>query len=332
MLKALVVAVGYMESLIRDLLSQLGASLDSPPLHPPCPGISLLGILTNPPQTRHGSLLKSGTFVWHAHDGWAPLDNLEIERWLVDAPEGDHWLLSERPLRVEKKPVKSGVEYRLWGPEKFGQWLGDAILNGDLVANIPRKISVNNEGGSENAPVRNAHDSTETGPCALRPQVNLEDVLDKLNLRNVEPRPVLLRSRIWSVTGILRGPDDAAERQWWTFLEDSFSGEIDNLTSVEALDFIPELEHLSPPAWSNEVDIIPRIANLCEERRHYSVTESSAGQKVKGSVLHWWKLDPSSAEMNPRLALLPAWQIRLANYTAIVHGLTGALIPLSKSS
>ncbi len=320
-----------MESLIRDLLSQLGASLDPPPIHQPCPGISLLGVLTNPPRTRSGSSLKTGTLVWHAHDGWAPLDNLEIERWLVDVSAGDHWLLSERPLRIEKKPMKQGVDYQLWGPEKFGQWLGDAILNGDLVASIPRKITSDNTDDTTNV-IRPPPETVDEGPCALRPQINLEDILDKLNLRNVQPRPVLLRSRIWSVTGILRGPDDAAQRQWWTFLEDSFTGEIVRLESVETLDFIPELEHLSPNSWAVESDIIPQIAGLCEERRHSVITESAAGQKVTGSILHWWKLDPSSAEMSPRLALLPAWQIRLPDYTAVVHGLTGSLIPLTRLS
>ena len=111
-----------MESLIRDLLTQLGAALDSPPPHTPCPGISLLGVLSNPPATRSGPKLSIGTHVWHAHDGWAPLDNLEIERWLVDTPSGAHWLLSERPLRLEHKPSRSDVEYEVWGPDRFAQW------------------------------------------------------------------------------------------------------------------------------------------------------------------------------------------------------------------
>ena len=44
---------------------------------------------------------------------------------------------------------------------------------------------------------------------------------------------------------------------------------------------------------------------------------------------HWWKLDPSSAEMTPRLALLPAWQIRIPERgIALIHGLNGQLIPM----
>ena len=100
--------------------------------------------------------------------------------------------------------------------------------------------------------------------------------------------------------------------------------------SLKTLDFIPKLERIEPSQWVGESDIGPKLASLCEERRHYVVTESSGTNQVQGSVLHWWKLDPSSAEMTPRLALVPAWQIRIPERgVAIVHGLTGELIPIS---
>ena len=86
---------------------------------------------------------------------------------------------------------------------------------------------------------------------------------------------------------------------------------------------------MEPQLWVDESEIAPKLASLCEERRHYTVTESSGSSQVQGSVLHWWKLDPSSAEMTPRLALLPAWQIRIPERGfALVHGLTGQLIAM----
>lgn len=316
-----------MESLIRDLLTQLGASLDPPPPHTPCPGISLLGILSQPPVTRSDSELSIGTHVWHAHDGWAPLDNLEIERWLVDTPVGTHWLLSERPLRLEHQPQRTDVEYDVWGPVRFAQWLGDAVLNGDLNASIPVAIppsTVEVEDVERAIPTLK-----QTGPSALRPQVDLEGVLERLTLTHAEPRPVLLSARIWVVTGILRGPGDSADRQWWELLEDPFTGEIDHLGQIETLDFIPNLERIEPKLWIDESEIAPKLASLCEERRHYTVTESTGISQVQGSVLHWWKLDPSSAEITPRLALLPAWQLRIPDRgIALVHGLTGQLVPM----
>ncbi len=317
-----------METLIRDLLMQLGASLNPPPTHAPCPGISLLGILKQAPGTRSSPTLSAGTHVWHAHDGWAPLDNLEIERWLVDAPNGTHWLLSERPLRLQNQPQRQGIQYDVWGPDRLAQWLGEAVLNGDLNASVPQTSP---ESVVESEDVERIQTSLkDEGPTALRPLIELEDVLEKYTLTHAEPRPVLLSARIWSVTGILRGPDNAAERQWWQLLEDPFTGHIDHMGSLKTLDFIPKLERIEPSQWVGESDIGPKLASLCEERRHYVVTESSGTNQVQGSVLHWWKLDPSSAEMTPRLALVPAWQIRIPERgVAIVHGLTGELIPIS---
>ena len=316
-----------METLIRDLLNQLGASLDPPPPHTPCPGISLLGILSNPPATRSGPNLSIGTHVWHAHDGWAPLDNLEIERWLVDAPSGSHWILSERPLRLEQKPQRNNIEYDVWSPIHFAQWLGDAVLNGDLNASVPQTMppSVVEVEDVERATLS----IKQTGPSALRPQIELESVLERLTLSHAEPRPVLLSARIWVVTGILRGPGESADRRGWELLEDPFTGEIDHIGKIETLDFIPKLERIEPKSWVDESEIAPKLASLCEERRHYTVTESSGISQVQGSVLHWWKLDPSSAEMTPHLALLPAWQLRIPERgIALVHGLTGQLIPM----
>jgi hypothetical protein len=250
-----------------------------------------------------------------------------MERWLVDAPSGTHWLLSERPLRLEQQPQRSDVEYDVWSPDRFAQWLGEAVLNGDLNATIPQTTppSVIEVEDVE----RTSPSPKQLGPSAIRPRVELESVLEKLTLTHAEPRPILLSARVWSVTGILRGPENAAERQWWELLEDPFTGEIDHLGAIETLDFIPNLERMEPQSWESESEIAPKLASLCEERRHYTVTESSGASQVQGSVLHWWKLDPSSAEMTPRLALLPAWQIRIPNRgMAIVHGLTGQLIPM----
>ena len=315
-----------MESLIRDLLKQLGALLEPAPPHVPCPGINLLGILSRPPATQSSPILAANTHVWHVHDGWAPLDNLEIERWLVDAPSGKHWLLSERPLRLDQRPTRANVDYDVWSPDRFSQWLGNAVLNGDLNATVAStRLPV-----EEHEIIHNPKpEQSDLGPTALRPKIELEPVLDKMALAHAEHRPVLLSARIWTITGILRGPEDAAERGWWELIEDPFLGDILEFDVEEKLDFIPNLDQLEPNVWPEQSQVAPHLAKMCEERRHYVVTESSGENQVQGSVLHWWKLDPSSAEMTPRLALLPAWQIRIPERgLALIHGLNGQLIPM----
>jgi hypothetical protein len=235
-------------------------------------------------------------------------------------------------IRIDRQPHRGGVTYELWGPERFAQWLGEAVLNGDLNATLPENLPASfNDPKVESEDVLEQRiampDVKETN--ALRPCINLDSVLQRLELTNVEPRPVLLCARIWSITGILRGPEDAAERQWWQLLEDPFADEIDHLGNAEILDFIPALQRIEPSSWEEESELAPRLAALCEERRHYTVTESSGSNQVQGSVLHWWKLDPSSAEMIPRLALIPAWQIRIPQRgMALIHGLTGQIMQM----
>ena len=315
-----------MEALIRDLLAQLGTTLDPPLPHTPCPGMTLLGRLSTPPGTRSGPRLEVGTHVWHAYDGWAPLDDLEIERWLVDAPEGTHWLLSERRLRLERRPRRDGVSFDIWGPERFAQWLGEAVLNGDLNAAVPAPVI---EAAAEEEVERVPLTPETEGPTALLPQVDPQSTLRAHGLTSAEARPVLLCARIWSITGILRGPGEAAERHWWQLLEDPFTGEIDHLGQAGQMDHIPGIARLEPTRWVDQAELAPRLAGFCEERRHVTVTEGSGELQVQGSVLHWWRLDPSSAELTPRLAFLPAWQVRVPDRgLALLHGLTGQLLPM----
>ena len=47
-----------------------------------------------------------------------------------------------REPNMDRKPNRTGVSYELWGPERFAQWLGEAILNGDLNASLPENLPV----------------------------------------------------------------------------------------------------------------------------------------------------------------------------------------------
>jgi hypothetical protein len=329
-----------MEALIRDLLAQLGATLVSPPPHNPCPGLSMLGVIDNPPRTRSATHLSAGCHVWHAEDGWAPLDRHELERWLVDAGEGQHWLISERRLSIASElPQRDGIEYDLWSPDRLSQWLGEAVLNGDLSATVPSSLprSIQEpmaqgeiEAEEVERSITQRPDSLPgEGPIALHPVVSVEEVLQGIDLDEAESRPVLISARIWEVTGILRGPEDAAERQWWNILDDPICASIDHLGRVNTMEFIPSLERVEPQNWPSQESVMQALPGLCEERRHYTVHEAAGSSQVRGSLLHWWHLDPSSAEVTARLALIPAWQVRIPSRGwVLVHGLTGQILPM----
>ena len=321
-----------MEALIRDLLKQLGAELAPAPAHNPIAGVTLLGVLAQPVRVKAGPHVPVGTWMWHAQDGWSDLDRMELERFLVDAPAGTHWLLSERKLAYgSQMPQREGVDLQVWGPDDFATWLGRAVLNGDLSAQIPQAapvIEMHSEIGAESSPtVRDERLPAGGAPFALAPRVEVAHALQAAGVAGAEHRPVLLSARAWSVTGTLRGPDDASERQWWTLIEDPFSGQIDALGNAKLLEFIPNLARLDPPRWADESVIRQSLPGLCDTRRHHAAPGAMA------SLLQWWRLDPSSAELDARLALIPAWQVRIPGRGwALLHGLSGQLLPMPQAS
>ena len=70
-----------------------------------------------------------------------PVGIAEAERWLVDAPSGAHWILSEREFEERAKEIlSSNMKIELWSPEVLSRWIGEAVLRGDLVAQIPSQI------------------------------------------------------------------------------------------------------------------------------------------------------------------------------------------------
>ena len=77
---------------------------------------------------------------------------------------GKHWLLSERPLRLEQRPMRANVDYDIWGPERFAQWLGNAVLNGDLNASTSSNLVHEDE---EETPEEPAVEEEEEKPVGL---------------------------------------------------------------------------------------------------------------------------------------------------------------------
>ena len=100
-----------MEDLIVGLLRHRGAILESNPLAIGTPSIRPLGRISEPPIGLNNGPARLHTTVWHVPDGWTILDRVELDRWIVDALPGEHWILSERPLAPNlRRPEKSGVD------------------------------------------------------------------------------------------------------------------------------------------------------------------------------------------------------------------------------
>ena len=313
---------------LPKILEHLGVELRPLNLVSRTPGIVCLGELELLPESLREVPVVLGAYVWHAQPGWAPIDRLELERWLVDAPSGCHWLVSERKLvEMRAPPRRDDIALILWGPKRISQWLGTAVLTGELAVDMspsPSKTMVN---VSERAAV------AEPPPAgvAFRPRIQLSDWFIEKGFEPLATQPLLLAAKLWTIEGNLVGPEDARERNSWTLLEDPFSGVLDQAGDFDALEHIPNLERLLPENWLDETSLRAALPELCEERRSWEVRRQGDEGTVLGNLLHWWRLDLDSAAFTSREAFLPAWKVNAPGRGwIIVHGMSGRMLPWNR--
>ena len=313
---------------LPKILEHLGVELRPLNLVSRTPGIVCLGELELLPESLREVPVVLGAYVWHAQPGWAPIDRLELERWLVDAPSGCHWLVSERKLvEMRAPPRRDDIALILWGPKRISQWLGTAVLSGELAVDMSPSPSETMVNVAERAAV------AEPPPAgvAFRPRIQLSNWFIEKGFEPLATQPLLLAAKLWTIEGNLVGPEDARERNSWTLLEDPFSGVLDQAGDFDALEHIPNLERLLPENWLDETSLRAALPELCEERRSWEVRRQGDEGTVLGNLLHWWRLDLDSAAFTSREAFLPAWKVNAPGRGwIIVHGLSGRMLPWNR--
>lgn len=313
---------------LPKILEHLGVELRPLNLVSRTPGIVCLGELELLPESLREVPVVLGAYVWHAQPGWAPIDRLELERWLVDAPSGCHWLVSERKLvEMRAPPRRDDIALILWGPKRISQWLGTAVLTGELAVDMSPSPSETMVNVAERAAV------AEPPPAgvAFRPRIQLSNWFIEKGFEPLATQPLLLAAKLWTIEGNLVGPEDARERNSWTLLEDPFSGVLDQAGDFDALEHIPNLERLLPENWLDETSLRAALPELCEERRSWEVRRQGDEGTVLGNLLHWWRLDLDSAAFTSREAFLPAWKVNAPGRGwIIVHGLSGRMLPWNR--
>ena len=313
---------------LPKILEHLGVELRPLNLVSRTPGIVCLGELELLPESLREVPVVLGAYVWHAQPGWAPIDRLELERWLVDAPSGCHWLVSERKLvEMRAPPRRDDIALILWGPKRISQWLGTAVLTGELAVDMSPSTSETMVNVAERAAV------AEPPPAgvAFRPRIQLSNWFIEKGFEPLATQPLLLSAKLWTIEGNLVGPEDARERNSWTLLEDPFSGVLDQAGDFDALEHIPNLERLLPENWLDETSLRAALPELCEERRSWEVRRQGDEGTVLGNLLHWWRLDLDSAAFTSREAFLPAWKVNAPGRGwIIVHGLSGRMLPWNR--
>lgn len=311
------------------VLDELGIEVKSSGIISRTPGIACLGSIVSIANVQANCPAMIGAYVWHAQPGWAPIDRMELERWLVDAPAGSHWLVSERKLvEIERIPTPPEIELLIWSESDLASWIGQAVLAGRLILNTDSS----NISSSINAITNRTEQSTPPPPdaVAFKPKIQLTEWLSQRGYERLQVRPILLEGRCWEVEGHLLGPEDVKERHRWTLIEDPFSSNLMRLGDVEKLSFVPQLEKIAPHSWMTLEMVRSELPSVCEERRHWRVTQESAGGDVQGSILHWWRIEEQFAELISSPVLIPGWLVNFpSNGWMVVHGLSGEILNIA---
>ncbi|DAC48411.1 MAG TPA: hypothetical protein HA340_07025 [Candidatus Thalassarchaeaceae archaeon] len=310
---------------IPSVLDELGIGIKPAGIVCRTPGINCLGIIESITDGEIKCPVSIGSFVWHAEPGWAPIDRMELERWLVDSPAGSHWLISERRLlELDRIPIRDQLELDLWGSDDLAQWLGNAVLIGRL------KLSMHNYDSNSMGAISERTEKSTPPPIkaiTLKPKVILTEWLSQRGYERLPVRPVLLEGREWDVDGHLIGPEGASERNRWTLIDDPFTGQLTKKGDVEALPCAPHLERISPRSWKTQEMVRSELTSVCEERRHWNISQSSSDGEIQGSILHWWRIDEGTAELTNSPILIPGWEVEFPSTGwMLVHGLSGEIL------
>ena len=317
---------------LSSVLDELGIGIKPSGIVCRTPGINCLGVIESISDLDFKSPVPVGSFVWHAEPGWAPIDRMELERWLVDSPKGVHWIISERNLLdIEGVAILEHIDLTIWGIDDLAQWLGHALLSGRISLSIESNKSESINSISQR--IKN-NSPKPLNVVAYKPKVNLTEWLSQRGYERLPVRPILLEGRQWVVEGKLIGPDDVSERHSWKLIDDPFTGELIRYGDVESLPSIPHLERVTPLTLKTTEMVRSELPSICEERRHWRM-DSGNESGTQGSILHWWRISEKDASMSHSPVLIPAWDVNFpGSGWMLVHGLTGEVLnsPLSNRS
>ena len=316
-----------METIVDDLFSTLGVHFDTSKSPSEIAEIRCYGVIRSLPKFMEDMGAKKEQFLWISQSSWMEFSRNELEAWLVDVPMGDHIIIVESQNDVEiNYQCPSGVTLELWGRKKLALLIGYSVLeNNDLqeLKEIKEIEQNHSELAIEDKESLFQRIKNHTNLC-LKSHINPRDSLDSLGISQIPCQPILLELCFWLVKGNLVGPENSIEERQWIILEDNFSQEI---TLQENLDFIsstPNLPIMIIPVEKSAEKIQNNLNNLCDERRHESISTSELNS---GKLLRWWKVDKKSIESMPKKVLVPSWAfISPIDGKKIINGLNGKVV------
>ena len=268
----------------------------------------------------HDSPKMNGeVYLWHVASDLLPLSKNEIERWIVDVPVGNHWVLSEREVPSEI-PKLENYEIVLWGPGMVSEWLGNAILRGDLVAKPPQETN-----DPEKSP--SIKEIKQSRPTTLRSKIDFSIWITQRGLDGTNSTPVLLEARLWEVEGNLIGPAGQNESHSWFLFEDPWSLNLELLDESKSTQNTPELRIIKPEQtmWMAEERLLSEAERILEVRRKEDPIIGDINGPVRSMLLRKWEFNSQTASFAPSPAYIPGWILHLPDKSKILHGANGRL-------
>ena len=263
--------------------------------------------------------MNGDVYLWHVASDLLPLSMNEIERWIVDVPVGNHWVLSEREVPSEI-PKFENYEIVLWGPEMVSEWLGNAILRGDLIAKPPQETN-----DPEKSP--SIKEIYQSRPTTLRSKIDFSIWITQRGLDGTNSTPVLLEARLWDVEGNLIGPDGQNESHSWLLFEDPWSLNLELLDESKSTQNTPELRIIKPEQtmWMSEERLQSEAERILEVRRKEDPIIGDINGPVRSMLLRKWEFNSQTASFAPSPAYIPGWILHLPDKSKILHGANGRL-------
>ncbi len=303
-----------MELAIRKLLENRAIMLRPSPVESPPHGFTCIGIAKrvldlHPSDNRE-------VFVWHVPSDLLSLSEQELERWMVDAPTGRHWILSERELSPDSSSFNSS-DVIFWGPDAISKWIGQAVLSGELVARNPSGMPI------DDLPLSDPENHYNCEPISLKPAFDPAYWLAHRGMEGAVITPVLLNAKLWTVSGDLVGPSQEVEHDRWFVIEDPWSARLRILDHSDRADNTPDLRTISPAdiSWLSEPRLHVEIRKLLEVRKRGSVEETDSSGHVKSMLLETWSFRSESAQFHESALFIPGWIIQTTG--KILHGSNG---------
>ena len=304
---------------MRALLKIRSVDFDSLNIGIPGSPFKPIGLATAVPDF---GIHSERTFIWHAPPEILPITRSELDRFEMDAPEGFNLIFSERTTHSDCDPIDE-TKFRIISPKQLSQWIGSAVLSGDIVASA----SMQEIDAAESNEISPYYDDEEMQ--VLSSKIDIDSWTASRGIEGFSSSPMLLEARIWRVSGDLHGPRGSSEKGEWTILEDPWSKRLSIIGESERMQKSPKIRSIEPPNgnWLSEDRLKIEISNIVEERRRGDSGEVSISGTVRSMLLEKWVLDIQMALIEYYRIFIPGWLINLES-DKILHGRNGRLYDL----